>query len=151
MLGLYFLFRVNRRIKSQQPAFACRFLLCFLSCFIVGKPAYAEKDIIVISSSNALVYQQAFSAFEQHLENKGILETYTLNQFQLNELDETSLATIEAGAPVVTIGTAAARYASQHYVDTPIVSGFITRNAFTATMARTRLRIILPQFLWTNR
>ena len=140
MPTFYHFAHISRRIICQRPALVCRLLLCLCPCLLFGELAYAEKNIVVISSSNATVYQQAYTAFEEDLERRGLLETYTLNRFQLGDINKTALFEVKGTASVLTIGSAAASYAIQHYVDTPIICTFITRNAFTSIAAKFPLK-----------
>jgi len=109
-------------------------LLLFL-CF--GKAAYGKQKFIVISSSEASIYQQAVTTFEQDITQSGLLSTYSLVHFQLEALKKNnSLAITTEGDTIITIGSAAADYASRHFAGTPILCGFITRNAFAAIISK---------------
>jgi len=122
-----------RRCSALLRAIAWSLFL-FLS---FGKLAYGNQKIIVISSSEASVYQQAVTAFEQGVNQSDLLNTYSLVHFQLDTLKKNNLlAKATEGDTIITIGSAAADYASRHFAGTPILCGFITRNAFAAITSK---------------
>jgi len=99
--------------------------------------ALGNQKIIVISSSEASVYQQAVTAIEQGVAQSDLLSTYSLSHFQLDALKKNNtLAMATEGDAIITIGSAAADYASRHFTGLPILCGFITRNAFSAITSK---------------
>jgi len=122
-----------RRRSSRQYAVAWSLLLLLSFC----KFAYGKQNLIVISSSEASVYQQAVTAFEHGVTQSELLSTYSLSHFQLDALKKNSkLAIVTEGDTIITIGSAAADYANRHFAGTPILSGFITRNAFATITSK---------------
>jgi len=99
--------------------------------------AFGNQKLIVISSSEASVYQQAVRAFEQGVAQSDFLSTYSLSYFQLDALKKNNkIASAAEGDAIITIGSAAADYASRHFTGIPILCGFITRNAFSAITSK---------------
>lgn len=134
MISFFTRFRVSRLTPCPRPAMAYSLLLCLWFSNLV----YADHNIVIISSSRAAIYQQTVTAFEQSLAHRELLKIHTLNQFVLDDLNEKDNILLGKGtkAVVVTVGSAAADYAIRHFVDTPIICGFITRNAFAAITSK---------------
>jgi len=114
------------------------FAYCLLLCLLFSKFAYGNQDIIIISSSGAPVYQQTVEVINQTLAQGNLLQNRVIQPFTIEQLEEQDATHPTRGpkALVITIGSAAADYATQHFIGSPIICGFITRNAFAAITSK---------------
>ncbi|WP_169335538.1 hypothetical protein [Dasania marina] len=93
----------------------------------------ASAQIIVINSSDAPPYQRTAAALAKHLAASGVLAKHELQILSLAQAD--TLAALEPGTVIVTLGSAAADYAIQQLPGVPVINSFITHSAYQALHA----------------
>tara|TARA_R110000868_G_scaffold391396_4_gene661476 strand:+ start:211 stop:1224 length:1014 start_codon:yes stop_codon:yes gene_type:complete len=93
----------------------------------------ANAKIIVINSSDAPPYQHTAAALAKHLAASGVLAKHELQILSLAQAD--TLAALEPGNVIVTLGSAAADYAIQQLPGVPVINSFITHSAYQALHA----------------
>jgi len=99
------------------------FLWVFLSLFITAQhPAYAEKKIAAIRSSNSPIYNQAVDGFKRCLKAKNI--AYDYKEIVLTEDSFTPVAALlKSYKPdvILTLGTFAAQLTKENVKDVPFI------------------------------
>ena len=111
--------------------------VCLMMSVVWSGMTYAGQKIAVITSSDLPAYKRAAVALEKQLLNNGLSANYPTDYWSLDAVKETdaTAAMKEQGHVIVTIGSAAAAYAVNNFVNSLIVCSFITRNAFDTISA----------------
>lgn len=117
-------------------------ILGVLTCLLLSNLVKAElavASVVVLMSSDAVVYQSALSTLRDEIKNeraaKHVLMDIYLSEAQLIA-DHKLLLHADL---IVTVGSAAANFALKELQDKNIISVFITRNAYQSIIADSNL------------
>jgi len=111
--------------------------VCFIVFVCFAHSAWADQAIVIISSSGAPVYKRTVDTIDAQLSAEGLSSRYRLQRLRLDRgIDLEASELMQSPALIITVGSAAAAFALEHFPERPVICSFITRSAFASISER---------------
>ncbi len=129
---------MSLRAISRGPKYLRNLL--FLLTLALSHFAWASTNIVVVTSSRALVYQQAVDKLLQQMERRNAELDLSWTQVTLDKLKASPSIVPLNSDLFITIGSAAAEYMFEQPSNGALLCSFITRSAYDAIAAKNPTR-----------